>query len=145
MKASTSVLSLFRDITAPTATDVLAARLTDVVVAAFSIFASISAAEVVVTLMPPAEIIVELSMYARVCAGSSSAMLAPNKASTVLNRKFCDLMPIELKASVMPTDTLVPPPSTVVSLSVVALIVEVLEALTVTSPVFVVVTLLSMI
>ena len=59
-----------------------------------------------------------------------AAKLVPNRASTVLKRKFCDLMPIVLKASVTPTDV----PFEIVVLSIVEWIDIVFVAVTTMLP-----------
>ena len=71
-----------------------------------------------------------MTIRASTSAGFSVPISVPNKASTVLNRKFCDSQPIVLKARVTPTEV---PVDRVVA-SIVASISEVFEASTLMSP-----------
>src|SRR5256885_16564474 len=73
--------------------------------AAVSTVASTLAVESAVTPTAPAAWTSVPVIVARVAAGSDVASPVPNRAATVLNRKFCDSQPSAFKARVTPTPT----------------------------------------
>src|SRR5262249_16376416 len=138
---STWVLILFRAITAPTLTAVVllceeVERL--IAVALFLMSALTFTFEVAMMLTLRAAWADVFSSEARPSGGCSAPKLVANRALRVLKRKFCDLMPIVLKASVTPTEV----PLEIVVLSMVAWADMVFVAVTSMSPLAVVVRLL---